>query len=292
MAADAALLNAPRPRVLPVAQLLGPAGMFELEMLQAGLRTLVRFTLPRRQLGWIVDWVTGQGLHCHRWHFDLLARSEASLDGFSVAGRPVPADTRAGASPVLFVARDADRLREIDALACDDWWQGLALGYPACCTAYFAANSRSFTRGYEDFLAGSQAPLPCWANALAEPFGFLLLSHLPCSAECRESRAIAAGALRHLLAADPHRALNTLGGMKRMMVYHPDAGILSLAGDIGDGDTSLAGAAGTGRWRQVLRTYRSLPLSLDGDRVRVERPDRFGLPGTGMRLFDFRGDMA
>ena len=270
-----AVARAQNRRALPVAQLLGASGMLELDLLRGGLRDLVRITTPRRQLGWIVDWLVQDGLLVHRWAFDMQANRESSLGGFSVSGKPIPADSAPGGSPVLFIARDAARFDKIDALALDDFWQGIALGYPRCCIEHFCTNAPGFVAGYGAYFAGHDGPFGCWANVLAEPFGHVLLSHLPCSPGCTESRTMAREAFGLLLGQAPALALATLAGMRRLMLYHADLGILSLTGERDERGWLIDGCAAFDTWRCVI----------EKDVV-----DPGALP-EGSRILDFRGDL-
>jgi hypothetical protein len=249
--------------------------MFELDLLRGGLRDLVRISTPRRQLGWIVDWLVQDGLQVHRWAFDMQANCEASLGGFSVSGKPIPADSAPEGSPVLFVARDAARFDKIDALAFDDFWQGIALGYPRCCIEHFCSDAPGFVAGYDAYFAGRDGPFGCWANVLAEPFGHLLISHLPCSPECAASRTMAREAFGLVLGQSPARALATVAGMRRLMVYHADLGILSLTGERNERGWLTHGCAAFDRWCGIV------------DKEAFEAGD---LP-EGSRILDFRGSL-
>jgi hypothetical protein len=288
MAAAAPVLNR---ATLPPGARLGAVAMRELDWLRFGLRDLIRVTLAREELAGVRDWLEAEGFRCRRWRFDLVGAGEKTLDGFSVSGRPAPADAVAGARALLFIARDPARLGDVDAIAEDDWWQGVALGYPPCCVSHYAERAGSFLRGYDDYFRGEEGPFPCWANVLAEPFGHLLISHFPCGPHCAASRAQAEAALAMMLADEPASALATLAGLSRLVFYHRDLGMLSLTGQTLRSRPVLDRAEASGGWRALLEPAAALSLRESGQEALAEWR---GGPAGGLivRRLDFRGSLS
>ncbi len=199
-------------------------------LLQAGVRSLIRLSCAVEEAEAIGNSLRLLGLHTRRWSGTLEpVRSLAAQGdaGYVVASRPLEADGRKfRGRTFLFVASDQDLADLAEGFAMDDAVLGALLGYPDCCIRAFSANRTHYMeRLHPAFAASGSPPMPFWANTAADAFGWRLISHFPCSAQCKTTRDIALTYWKALASADPAHAVSTLAHLRTVVLSGPTLGL-------------------------------------------------------------------
>lgn len=281
------------PRVLerPAIDGLSRIGAIEVQLVLQGAREVVRVSVPRRCGAQVEDALSALGLVAARWRFTIASSPVAAADGYRVGGRRVAREDRLADTETWFVARDREPALLAEASADDDVLLGALLGYPACCVEAFAASRFAHSRGYEAVLPDATGPTAFWLNPMLDVFGWMLISHFPCSARCSSSVELARCAFAALARLYPGFALSTLWHLRSTVLWSAALGVAYARATEVDGPLphqALDVVAATRGWREHLGGAGTISLSVacKGPVVLSDgRP-----PLHVQRLFDFTGD--
>lgn len=97
--------------------------------------------------------------------------------------------------------------------------QGKLFGYPQCCINFFVSR---FGKGHEDLVyevAKAKEKCSFWNNRATKLLGYSLISHFPCSWNCKFSEEIAKKTYFHLKKISPGYAGRTLKILNQNLLY-------------------------------------------------------------------------
>jgi len=151
--------------------------------------------------------------------------------GFSNSIRELVPNSSPIGSFMVHIGRSKDKLlyaREFD-LSGNDKAFGHALGIPECCVKAFVLNSTEAYANQNDFTLfslrkGNLEPDP-WSINCAQYFGYGLVSHFPCSVNCKKTSEMAKAAARLLNDVAPKLALEFIKYQRYCYIYTEYDGI-------------------------------------------------------------------
>ena len=229
-------------------------------LLEAGVRSVVRLSCGVAQLPEIEDALLRLGFASQRWRKNIEPASAVSAaSSFLIAGRPVDACAERDGRTFLFVARDEATAFLAENFATDDAVLGALLGYPSCCVRAFAIHREHYMEHLQPAFAIAGGPaLPFWANTLVDAFGWHLVSHFPCSAQCRQTREMALRNWSLIGKVDPEHAIATLVHMRSVVLFDPQLGLAYGSKLNARRRLSLLGASS--KWSTTLNGEREIEI--------------------------------
>lgn len=192
--------------------------------------------LKRCSINFIKDKITPLYNFCkvHKLYFELsdfkvLSNSEKNKGGFSNSSSRVSIDSPNG-NYVVFLSKN-----QIDAKLAKNYFAtsdhrklGQLLGYPDCCTEFFSKNIRLAAKKNMDFIPYALSDIQqhdFYNNRALRYFDISLISHFPCSLDCKASQAVAKERLAFLRKEHPQIAALFEKYLKSMVIYTEEEGI-------------------------------------------------------------------
>ncbi|MDA1196957.1 MAG: hypothetical protein O2779_03275 [Nanoarchaeota archaeon] len=109
---------------------------------------------------------------------------------------------------------------------------GIALGYPECCCSFFEQHFKEQSKKSNDYtlltLENSKPPFPFQTNIAARHFDHALVSHFPCSFNCKHSIEIANNNRTLLKEKEPKILEEIEKDLKSAVIYDEPQGIFLL----------------------------------------------------------------
>jgi hypothetical protein len=216
--------------------------LIDLALLAHGARGLGRLSCDVADIGRIEAACGALGLFTARWERSVQpSKTTQDGGGFVLAARIAQAGEATGRT-FLFAGRGPELVELARDCVEDDVQAGLLFGYPSCCIASYRQHlAHHLTRLEPHFAGHGGGPWPYWCNTLADAFGWHLISHFPCSANCQNSHVIARAHWTALVQFDAAFALALRMNMQTIAFTHPRRGI--AYGSVTDGRFQLISAA-------------------------------------------------
>ena len=244
----------------------------DLLLLEAGVRSVVRLSCNVAQLSEIENALLPLGFVSRKWRKNIEPASAVSASSnFVIAGRASDARADGDGRTFLFVARDDATAFLAENFAMDDAVLGALLGYPSCCVRAFVQHRDHYMqRLHPAFAIPGGNALPFWSNTMVDAFGWHLVSHFPCSAQCRQTREMALRNWSIIGKVDPERAIATLVHMRSVVLFDAQLGL------------AYGSKSGNGRRLNLLGASSQWSRVLNGE-TEIEVPETAA-------VFDFTGD--
>ncbi len=159
----------------------------------------------------------------------IIGRADPGKNGFSSNFRYVPSN-HPDAKYWAYISKDKDlckKAKHLDAFG-DDIGFGIVMGYPECCIRFFVKQINLQKCRHMDFILPAITRVdsyPFYNNYALRYFGFSLISHFPCSLDCKNSQDIAQKNLAALRASFPHIANNLETHLKSFVIYTETKGV-------------------------------------------------------------------
>ncbi|MFC1755296.1 hypothetical protein ACFL96_18225 [Thermoproteota archaeon] len=149
--------------------------------------------------------------------------------GFSNRCKFMPLDATKQGKPVIFISKN----KELCDLAANPTLReslelGIILEYPRCCAVHYMKNFNKASEKQMDFVlltGGDKLTYPFYNNICLRPFGISLISHFPCSFDCKKSEEIAMKRLKLLRKGYPAIAQKFEKELKSFVVYSEYEGV-------------------------------------------------------------------
>ena len=173
-----------------------------------------RIFLEDEQLHYLAPVLDELGLDYFLSPKKYIFNQDVGKGGFSNSIRKLVPTTSPNGAFMVHIGKRKEKLlyaREID-LNGDDYALGQALGIPECCIKAFVQNTTEAFADQNDytlFTVGKQnlEPDP-WSVHCAQYFGYGLVSHFPCSVNCKKTSVMAKAAAKLLNNVEPNLALD------------------------------------------------------------------------------------
>ena len=269
--------------------MLSQAATLELCWLLGGARDVIRLSCGSFQAPFLVSSLQEHGLSIRRWNWAFVPRVQDCIGSY-MSGSWLSENLSApGAQQVLFVARDPELAGAAAQAGLDDVALGRLLGYPECCIRSYVAHRQEYLLGFAPCFSAGRGPWPWWSNVALEPFGWILVSHFPCTPDCVPTRHLAARHLETVRRADPWSAELLEENLRSLTVWHPALGVLAAREALPrpGGDLRLGLVKVTGSFRALAGEGRGLHLR--GDAL-LDRTGR--VLAEGLAVADHRGEAA
>ena len=177
-------------------------------------KKISRIFLEDEQLHYLAPVLDELGLDYFLSPKKYIFNQDVGKGGFSNSCRKlVPINSQNGVF-MLHIGKSKEKLlyaRELD-LNGEDYAFGQALGIPDCCIKTFVQNTTEALADQNDytlFMVGKQKLEPDpWSVHCAQYFGYGLVSHFPCSVNCKRTSTMAKDAAKLLNKVEPDLALN------------------------------------------------------------------------------------
>lgn len=259
-------------------------------LLEAGRRPLARLSCTVGCLPDIEDAVQRLGLASRRWRHRIEpVQTVAANAGYVIAARPVTETEKSdsGHRTFLFVARDEALADLAEGFAANDVMLGALFGYPSCCVQAFVINRSHYMVHLQPaFAIEGGLTLPFWSNTMVDAFGWHLVSHFPCSAQCQPTRDMALSNWAALAEVDPAHATATLVHMRSVVLLNSDLGLAYGSKlPLGDGRYCVHVLGASTEWLQAFGDQSRIEVRPDGTIYNNNSP----LPST-TSIFDFTGN--
>ncbi|UJB31514.1 hypothetical protein [Chromobacterium sp. Beijing] len=227
---------------------LTQAARVDLALTLAGAKPLARVSCAYREAESVIGALRRLGLHARRWE-RALRPAVADADDYVVSAVASDETAAPDARAFVFAARDGE-LAELAARFTDnDVIAGRLLGYPDCCVQAYLAHRDHHHARLEPAFAGDGGAQPYWTNTMLDVFGWHLLSHFPCRADCAASRDQAMRHWEALCRLDPGFGLATARHLRSLVLRHPRLGLV-YGQPLADGGLRLLG--GSAAFRAAL----------------------------------------
>ena len=154
---------------------------------------------------------------------------------FSDKAIKVDANDKRPGEYFMYISRNQDQANEAKEFEAndDDYNLGLILGYPSCCSKFFAKNKEEASNKNFDlvpftFNNSSGHTFPWKNNYCLRVFDISLISHFPCSFNCEKTKTIAGQNLELLRILDSDIANYFSSSLKSVVIYSVGVGVYSL----------------------------------------------------------------
>jgi len=129
-----------------------------------------------------------------------------------------------------YISKDKNRGEEAKyfEFARNDSYHGKIMGYPECCIQFYKRNKRNAFKKQGDFMLFCSHELkkyPFYNNYALRYFGISLISHFPCSLDCKKSQNIAKKNLYFLKKNLPEIAKLFEKELKSCVIYTENNGV-------------------------------------------------------------------
>lgn len=156
---------------------------------------------------------------------------------FSDKGIKVSKDADVPGKFFMYISKSEKLAKRAKELEAEDRHKelGLLLGYPECCCRFFEKNFKTESKKKNDYtlatLRNSNSfKFPFYTNIAIRHMDIALLSHFPCSFQCKKSIKIAKDNLKLIEKYSEEYAAIIKGMLKGGVVYSWDKGIFLLRG--------------------------------------------------------------
>jgi hypothetical protein len=211
---------------------------FELRLVVHGIRSLALLHCPEAEAVALAAWAVEHGKAALLSPFEYTPATEKNKGGYSnLAMDRRPAQIGSGAWRAVLIAQDWNHA----ALACLALlfnWQGYLgqlLGYPGCCVQTFLARWPEARDRYQGDVARAllaEHGMCPWAgsfhwgvNVFARYLNFALISHFPCTLDCRATRLLAEEQLAALATFEPEVSQRLQTVLSAPLLFTKDAGV-------------------------------------------------------------------
>ena len=172
--------------------------MKEIILVHEGVKPLTRIMLPQSQLKSFQEFLREYGFYIAESGYKVISKRDRGKGGWrNKILRIVSADSREG-DPFYYIAKSeeiAEEAKAAEFLSSDK--SGQLLGYPECCQKFFKKYFALANEKQCDFVLYTLSetredyPYDFYNNNASRYFGYSLLSHFPCSFNCKESSSLA-----------------------------------------------------------------------------------------------------
>ncbi|MDP3989616.1 MAG: DUF483 domain-containing protein [archaeon] len=179
----------------------------EILLLQHNLKNVVRHGFYESELPSVIKFCEKQNLHYVKSKFKVLLAEDTAYSNKGI--RILEKDKRPGMY-FIYISKNEEKslLAAYYELVENHEELGKLLGYPSCCIDYFTKN---FTSENPNPI---HQPTNAWTNITRRDQDLVLLSHFPCSSECKESIILAKKYLAMIYDLDKERAEELLNRLK------------------------------------------------------------------------------
>lgn len=181
----------------------------EMVLLLQNVKEVVRQGFYEHELFAVEKFCQEQNLHLVRSTFKVLFADEGSSN-YSNKGVRIPETDKRPGMYFVYISKDEQKawLASYHEMMQNHQDLGLALGYPACCVRFFCQN-------FNDKNVNLQLlPKNPFTNLALRDKDLVILSHFPCSSDCKESIALGEKYLQAIYVADKDRARELLTKLK------------------------------------------------------------------------------
>lgn len=159
----------------------------------------------------------------------IIGCADPGKNGFSSNFRYVPS-SHPNAKYWAYISKDKElckKAKHLDALG-DDIGFGTAMGYPECCIRFFVKQINLRKYRCMDLILPAITRVdsyPFYNNYALRYFGYSLISHFPCSLDCKNSHDIAQRNFAALRESFPHIANTLETHLKSFVIYTETKGV-------------------------------------------------------------------
>jgi hypothetical protein len=150
-------------------------------------------------------------------------------------GIKVPLTDKRSGQRFMYISKDKDLLKKAKQFEQENknYELGRLLGYPQCCCKFFEKNIKEASKGTNDYsifsLKESEGSNFSWLNNnLLRVFDISLLSHFPCTFDCKESKKIAEENFKAISEEDNKLSKKIKNTLSSLVIYSEGVGVYSI----------------------------------------------------------------
>lgn len=258
-----------------------------------GIKPCARQGFYENELEKIKEFCKDNKLHIITSDYKIAIDTEASKGAYSNKGIRKELSDPGKGMIFAYISRSketAEKAKKYENLG-DHISLGLTLGYPACCCRFFAEHEPEESKKNNDYilpiLKNSKGfKFPKETNICGRYFDYALISHFPCSFECKESISLAKKYLNILMKHDEDLAFQMLDVLGSAIVYHEFTGVFLLHDyHMEDNILKFRSMMETKKCRlsEDLDEFRKIEI-IDKNAIRIDG-QKIGDPNFGVMLF-------
>ncbi|MBN2013758.1 MAG: hypothetical protein JW778_01120 [Candidatus Altiarchaeota archaeon] len=273
---------------------LGCDAIKDIVLVYDGVKPSTRLMLPQYSLKSLQEFLVRYGLCIIRSDYKVVTKKDRSKGGWgNKILRIVDANSDEG-EPSYYIAKSDEIAKEAktaDFVDPDEF--GQTLGYPICCQEFFKKYFPLANEKQCDFVlytlkeTKEDYPYDLYNNNASRYFGYSLLSHFPCSFNCKESSKLARSYYKVFERYSPSWANNFIYCQQSAIIYTEYGGIFLIKNFELNGDILRYGKSS--RLYSTI-TNKNLELLSRGNNILIKSKNNFSIRQGDRLLKTFKGE--
>jgi len=266
----------------------------EIILVHGGVKPSTRITLSGSQLKSFQEFSREYGLYITESDHKVIAKGDTGKGGWKNKVLGIVDKNSKEGDPSYYIARSKEMVDEAkDAEFLDSNKFGQSLGYPKCCQEFFKQYFILANKKQCDFVLYTLSetkedyPYDFYNNYASRYFGYSLLSHFPCSFNCKESSNLAKNYYEMLKKYSKKWANTFLYCQKSAIIYTEYRGIFLLKNFELDGNVLRYGDS---YWLYSTIINKNLHILNGANNILINSKNNFSARKGERVLKNFRGE--
>lgn len=202
-----------------------------------GLKKLARLSIyNKNRLNLAKNFIENHRLKIVESSVKYITKRDSNRTYFTSYSKPVALNNKKGGFIYLYISKSND-LSQLGRICEEHDYSiqfGRILDYPECCIDFYNKNIQRYLKEKRDLMHSvldeteGLFPYPFWNNFVTRYFDASLLSHYPCSFNCRESMEMAKERLELIKSISSSLSDYLIGQLKSVIIFTSSLGIYKL----------------------------------------------------------------